>query len=120
MDYQVSSHILGKRFCRRITKERIYLSQEEINPLIPYHTQLVEMLSLSALLYALRGDSYSMYLSGLWLAYRSIHQQQHQFSSKSLALLLAAVSHKPNLQDSYLEDVLTLLSDRIQRQKKIA
>lgn len=120
MKYQDSSQILGKRLCRRLTKDRIHLSEEDINPILPYHTRLVEMLSLSALLYALRRDPLNMYLSGLWLAYQSIHKKQHQHSSKSLALLLCAVSERPNFNDAYLERLLRELSERIPTLKQTA
>lgn len=107
-----SSHIFGQRFCKRILSKSTYISQEDVNPMLPFHCRLSEILSISALMYALRDAPIGMYVTGLWLAYRALHQEQHHLTKKSLSLLLCATSKLPFLHDQYLESLIATLSQQ--------
>lgn len=115
-----SSHIFGKRFCKRIISTATFVSEDDVNPMLPFHCRLSEMLSLSALLYALRGSPRGMYVTGLWLAYRVLHFEQLHLAQNSLALLFCATSKLPLLHDENLETLIIALSEQHKKSSNVA
>ena len=111
MSVHCSTNLFIKRFCKRVLRQSVYVSKDEINPMLPYHSRLVEMLSTSALLYSLRGSADGMFITGLWLAYRSIHEDQNELVSSSLSLLLCAATKDPIYHDQNLEELIFKLTD---------
>ena len=115
-----SSHIFGKRFCKRILSKNTHISEEDVNPMLPFHCRLSEMLSLSALMYALREAPTGMYVTGLWLAYRVLHHEQQHLTKNAMALLLCATSKLPFLHDTYLETLIVTLAEQDQSSTNVA
>ena len=115
-----SSHIFGKRFCKRILSKKTYVSEDDVNPMLPFHCRLSEMLSLSALMYALRGSPQGMFFTGLWLAYRVLHFDQFHLTQNALSLLFCATSKLPLIHDENLEAVIIALSAQESRSSNVA
>ena len=78
--------------------------------MLPFHCRLSEMLSVSALMYALRDSPEGMYFTGLWLAYRVLHFDQVRLTENALSLLFCATSKLPSLHDKNLESLIIALS----------
>jgi len=115
-----SSHIFGKRFCKRILSKTAYVSEEDVNPMLPFHCRLSEMLSVSALMYALRESPEGMYFTGLWLAYRVVHFDQVELTENALSLLFCATSKLPSLHDKDLESLIIALSSQVRDTSNVA